>query len=181
MPENALGNWFLRAFHFFQPKGVRYDPAENATEALYTLAEIHLVIPQPNSKKRKKHGGIMYSLHDLGWNEAWESTFQPYKDKGFIPARISKEMKNIYNVISEQGEVKAKLSDLLWIAAKNRGMLPAIGDWVALQQKQSGDPYLIMEILPRSSCFSRKAKNTFGRNCGYRFFDSSLRCRLQAA
>ncbi|MDD4310079.1 MAG: ribosome small subunit-dependent GTPase A [Candidatus Cloacimonetes bacterium] len=106
----------------------------------------------------------MYSLHDLGWNEAWESTFQLYKDKGYIPARISKEMKNSYSVIMESGEANARLSDLLWKAAKNRSMLPAIGDWVALQQKHIGDPYQIMEVLPRKSCFSRKAKNTFGRN-----------------
>lgn len=106
----------------------------------------------------------MYNLHELGWNEAWESTFQPYRNKGFIPARISQEMKNSYCVISELGEVSARLSDLLWKAAKNRSMLPAIGDWVAVQQKHADDPFIIMEIMPRKSCFSRKAKNTFGRN-----------------
>lgn len=106
----------------------------------------------------------MYQLHELGWNDAWESTFQPYREKGLIPARLSREMKNSYFVVTESGEVPARLSDLLWKAAKSRGMLPAVGDWVAVQQKQANDPYVIMEILPRKSCFSRKAKNTFGRN-----------------
>jgi len=106
----------------------------------------------------------MYQLHELGWNDAWESAFQPYRAKGLIPARLSREMKNCYFVISETGEVPAKLSDLLWKAAKTRGMLPAVGDWVAVQRKHANDPYVIMEILPRKSCFSRKAKNTFGRN-----------------
>jgi len=106
----------------------------------------------------------MYRLHELGWNDAWESAFQPYREKGFIPARLSREMKNSYFVISETGEVSAKLSDLLWKAAKSRGMLPAVGDWVAVLQKHATDPYVIMDILPRKSCFSRKAKNTFGRN-----------------
>ncbi len=106
----------------------------------------------------------MYQLHELGWNEAWESAFQPYKDKGLIPARICQEMKNSFGIIMETGESTAVLSDLLWKAAKNRTLLPAIGDWVAVQRKDSRDPYKIMSILPRSSCFSRKAKNTFGRN-----------------
>ncbi|MEF3694476.1 MAG: ribosome small subunit-dependent GTPase A [Candidatus Cloacimonadota bacterium] len=106
----------------------------------------------------------MYQLHELGWSDAWESTFQPYREKGLIPARLSREMKNSYFVVTESGEVPARLSDLLWKAAKSRGMLPAVGDWVAVQQKQANDPYVIMEILPRKSCFSRKAKNTFGRN-----------------
>lgn len=106
----------------------------------------------------------MYQLHEIGWNEAWESAFRPYKDRGFIPARICKEMKNSYYALTESGEVPAKLSDLLWKAAKNRSMLPAIGDWVALHQKHEADPYIIMEILERKTCFSRKAKNTFGRN-----------------
>ncbi len=106
----------------------------------------------------------MYQLHELGWNEAWESAFQPYKNLGYLPARISREMKNSYNLITEGGEVSARLSDLLWKAAKNRSMLPAIGDWVAVQHKHEADPYIIMAILPRKTCFSRKAKNTFGRN-----------------
>lgn len=106
----------------------------------------------------------MYRLHELGWNDAWESAFGPYRSKGFIPGRISREVKNSYKVIIETGEVAARLSDLLWKAAKNRGMLPAVGDWVALHQKQTADPFIIMEVLPRQSCFSRKAKNTFGRN-----------------
>lgn len=106
----------------------------------------------------------MYTIHEYGWNDTWESSFQPCKDKGFIPGRICREMKNTYNVITDAGEVSAVLSDLLWKAAKNRSMLPAIGDWVAVCQKQPSDPYKIMEILPRKSCFSRKVKNTFGRN-----------------
>lgn len=105
----------------------------------------------------------MYSIADYGWNEAWESLFEPYRIKNYIPARISGEFKNSYNVITENAETHAILSDLLWKAAKNRSMLPAIGDWVALSQKNATDPLKIMAILPRKSCFSRKAKNTFGR------------------
>ncbi len=106
----------------------------------------------------------MSTLYEFGWNDAWESVFLPYRTKGFIPARISREMKNSFGIITERGEETAVLSDLLWKAAKNRSMLPAIGDWVAIQQKHATDPYKIMEILPRKSCFSRKARNTFGRN-----------------
>ncbi|MDZ4121142.1 MAG: hypothetical protein U1C33_01880, partial [Candidatus Cloacimonadaceae bacterium] len=106
----------------------------------------------------------MHQLHEYGWSEAWESHFQPHKDKGFIPGRISREVKNSYTVIIENDEITALLSDILWKAAKNRGMLPAIGDWVALSRKNPADPYKIVAVLPRKSCFSRKAKNTFGRN-----------------
>lgn len=106
----------------------------------------------------------MSTLDKYGWNDAWESEFQPYTDKGFIPARIGREMRNSYDIITENGDAKASLSDLLWKAAKNRSMLPAIGDWVAVCRKQAADPYRIMDILPRKSCFSRKAKNNFGRN-----------------
>ncbi len=106
----------------------------------------------------------MYPLNELGWNTELEAAFQPYKEKKCIPARICQEMKNRYGILMETGEDVALVAQKLFDSAFNRSDLPAIGDWVAVERKKPVDPYRIVAILPRKSCFSRKAKNTYGRN-----------------
>lgn len=103
-------------------------------------------------------------LAELGWNKALEEAFTPYAEKKCIPARICQEMKNRYGIWMETGEDVATVSQKLFDSAFNRSDLPAIGDWVAVERKKPIDPYRIVGILPRKSCFSRKAKNTYGRN-----------------
>lgn len=106
----------------------------------------------------------MYSLKQLGWNKEWEKQFQPYKEKKYIPARISQDLKNYYSILMEEGEKTAHLAEKIRDYALNRTEFPAVGDWVAVEQSKKDGRLRIVAILPRKNRLSRKAKNTFGRN-----------------
>ena len=68
------------------------------------------------------------------------------------PARIIEEHKDSYTIISGNGSGRAFLSGKLRFEL-TAGNLPATGDWVLTG---SQEPYIITELLPRFSKFSRK-------------------------
>ncbi len=51
----------------------------------------------------------------------------------------------------------AVVSGKLWHDAATDAELPAVGDWVAIDPGEAGDEAVIRTILPRQTCFSRKA------------------------
>ncbi len=106
----------------------------------------------------------MYSLKELGWNDILEESFHSYKNKEVFPARICSVMKNRFRILMDHSDGFAVISDILYKSVVNRTELPAIGDWVVVEKKKMSDHYAILSIFPRKSKFSRKAKNTFGRN-----------------
>jgi len=95
------------------------------------------------------------NLKELGWNELFEKDFEEYKDK-FIPARITRELKQHYQIFCEDGEFTAKISGGIRHKAKNKGMFPAVGDWVAIKLRKEEGTARIQHILPRQTKFSRK-------------------------
>jgi len=95
------------------------------------------------------------NLTELGWNSIFEKDFEEYKNK-FIPARITRELKQHYQVFCEEGEFTAKIAGGIRHKAKNRGMFPAVGDWVAIKLRKEEATARIQAILPRQTKFSRK-------------------------
>ncbi len=71
-----------------------------------------------------------------------------------IRARVSEENRGLYKVISETGEVWAELRGKLRHEATSREMLPAVGDWVLVEEH--GARATIHFIFERRSKFSRK-------------------------
>ncbi|HOD53115.1 MAG TPA: ribosome small subunit-dependent GTPase A [Candidatus Cloacimonadota bacterium] len=106
----------------------------------------------------------MYCLQELGWNSHFEDAYQRCNAKNVIPSRIGSESRNRYKIISEEGEFEALLGDLLFKSFKSRKEFPAVGDWVLVEKRKQSEVYHITEVLPRTSCFCRKQKDTFGRN-----------------
>ena len=97
------------------------------------------------------------SLSLLGWNPFFEAAFAPYKEKGWVPARLIRETKINFTALLADGEdVEALVSGKVWNEASCDADLPAVGDWVALDLGQENDPAIIRARLPRKSCFSRK-------------------------
>lgn len=103
------------------------------------------------------------NLEKLGWNEYFETQFQPYLKDAFQVGRISSEHKNRFQVYTEIGEIWATVSGKLRYSALERSDFPAVGDWVVLEniQDQQSDlasqVAIIHAILPRQSKFSRKS------------------------
>ena len=95
------------------------------------------------------------NLKELGWNTFFEKSFEEYKDQ-FTPARVTRELKQHYQVFCEDGEFTAKISGGIRHKATNKGMFPAVGDWVVIKLRKDEGTARIQHILPRQTKFSRK-------------------------
>ncbi len=104
------------------------------------------------------------NLLDLGWNDNFSQYFEKYKaenDKlklqNAVQARISCEHKNLYHIISENGELTAEVSGRFRHEVLSRADFPVVGDWVVISRQENQQNATIHKVLPRQSCFSRKA------------------------
>lgn len=96
----------------------------------------------------------MVYLQDLGWCDFFEKQWQHRKETGLAPARVSEENRGLYKIISENGESWAELRGKLRHQASAREMLPAVGDWVLVEEH--GERSTIHFVFERRSKFSRK-------------------------
>ena len=99
------------------------------------------------------------TLQELGWNSQLEEAFEPFRDKGWVPARLIRETTINYGAFlagDEIEEIEVVLSGRVWHEAENDAELPAVGDWVAVELGDENTDSVIRERLPRSSCFARK-------------------------
>lgn len=96
------------------------------------------------------------NLQALGWNIFFQEAFAPYQVKGFTVGRISLEHKQMYRVLTEQGEMLAEVTGKMRHQAEGRADFPAVGDWVVISTRIEEQRASIHAILPRQSKFSRK-------------------------
>jgi ribosome biogenesis GTPase len=94
------------------------------------------------------------ALEELGWDADWASSFEQLEDNNVVPARIAAQHRGAYLVWSADGELRARAAGRLFYAHEVGAPIPAVGDWVGVQQ--SGDAATITSILPRRSAFVRK-------------------------
>ncbi len=102
------------------------------------------------------------NLASLGWNQTFSTAFQIHADAGFVPGRIIQQFNHIYTVATESGEARAQLSGRLRHEAAPAA-LPMTGDWVVLRPASGEGIVPIQHVLPRFSCFSRRAAGTAAR------------------
>ena len=98
----------------------------------------------------------MTTLEQLGWDRFFSDAFEALGDTGLSPARVSVEHNHLYRVLTESAEILASAAGSLKHAASSQSALPGVGDWVALKVNAEG-PATIRTVLPRRTCFSRKA------------------------
>lgn len=89
-------------------------------------------------------------LRKLGWNTFFGENFREHVE-GYEPGRISSVNKNGCNVYTKNGKVSARVSGRL----RRDGQYPAVGDWVAISEDDTGI-FTIHAILPRKNKISRK-------------------------
>ena len=99
---------------------------------------------------------MQVNLEKFGWDDFYEKNFSEYREKGFLPARVSKEHTHIYFLYSEIGEMTAKVAGKIRHTSDSKCDYPAIGDWVVAQPHIEKEFATIHSVLPRKSCFSRK-------------------------
>ena len=88
------------------------------------------------------------NLNDLGWDDGFAAALEPHE--GCIPARVASQHRGGYDVLTEGGELRVRLSGRLRHEAASGADLPAVGDWVALREEA------IQAVLARRSAFVRK-------------------------
>ncbi len=98
-------------------------------------------------------------LEQLGWNDFFEQAYSQYRNRGLSPARVVRETRHIYDVMSESGKHTVQVSGTFQYTAVMRSDYPTIGDWVALSEHDG--TFVIEKVLERRTSFSRK---TAGRD-----------------
>lgn len=96
------------------------------------------------------------NLYDLGLNEKLVEEAAMYDENLYI-ARVSVQYRDIYKVITEEGEIFSEVSGRLNYSSKAIYQYPAVGDWVLVDRKtdKNGNS-IIYHVLTRKGCFERK-------------------------
>jgi ribosome biogenesis GTPase / thiamine phosphate phosphatase len=96
------------------------------------------------------------SLETLGWNPAWEASFNELRTPGLEPGRVAVEDKHYYVVLTTAGELRGQISGKLFHRAASSAELPKVGDWVTISSLPQESKAVIHQILPRRTKLSRK-------------------------
>jgi len=98
--------------------------------------------------------GVKMDLNILGFNKFFQKKYKKLGGQGDIPGRVISQSRKFYTVETEEGSYETKLSGKFIYDTPDRSEWPAVGDWVVLNIKS--DKALIVLVLPRKSCFSRR-------------------------
>ena len=106
---------------------------------------------------------IQITLRALGWTSTLDDVFnQDHAAGGLIAARVSRNSKQIYHVLCEDGEFVARVSGNFRHNAKIPSDYPSVGDWVAIKTRPDDGEAEIRALLPRRTVFSRQAVSAAG-------------------
>lgn len=101
-----------------------------------------------------------YTIQDLGFKEYLSKYRTDNNLESFTTGRIILEHKERYVVLTAKGELECELIGNLRFTARSRADLPAVGDWVAINEYDTGKG-LIHAVYPRANVLERQA---VGRN-----------------
>jgi ribosome biogenesis GTPase / thiamine phosphate phosphatase len=90
------------------------------------------------------------ALDELGWDDDWSSALEQLQEDNLTAARVAAQHRGAYVVWTAEGELRARAAGRLYYEHEVGAPIPAVGDWVGLQEAT------ITSILPRRSAFMRK-------------------------
>ena len=96
----------------------------------------------------------MNLLH-LGWSDYFQKAFDSLERASLSPARIIRQNKHQYIIHNGEKTLSATLLGRLLYESEDSSTLPAVGDWVCIEQFDE-DQSIIHEMLPRFGAFFRK-------------------------
>jgi ribosome biogenesis GTPase len=80
---------------------------------------------------------------------------------GLFLARVTEQHRDLYKVVSDEGELQAGVSGNFMYRANDNSDFPAVGDWVMIDRTDdSTGNAVVHHILRRKSVFERKAAGT---------------------
>jgi ribosome biogenesis GTPase len=101
-------------------------------------------------------------LETLGWDGEWSAAFDRHSADGLVPGRVAVQHRGAYDVLTEEGETRARLPGRARRDAGSLAELPVVGDWVALEPAAGRASPVIRAVLPRRTKFSRLAAHDPG-------------------
>jgi ribosome biogenesis GTPase / thiamine phosphate phosphatase len=97
-------------------------------------------------------------LESCGWNPRVATAFAALDDPTLVPARVAREDRDRYTLLTAEGERSAVLAGRLRHEARSALELPAVGDWVAARAGDGSDAaseLVVVALLPRAGAFVR--------------------------
>jgi ribosome biogenesis GTPase len=98
-------------------------------------------------------------IEQYGWSDALRLAFEPHARAGHLPGRIIIQQREAHLVVTDGGNLSARVSGRLRHEAREGGH-PAAGDWVALSAKAGEGTATIHAVLPRRTAFVRRAADS---------------------
>jgi ribosome biogenesis GTPase len=96
-------------------------------------------------------------LEDFGWTSSLAEHFRRHSQVGWTPARVAATHTHLYRLLTPDGERMAAVSGRFRHEAGGARGFPATGDFVAAEMRSGEERATIHALLPRASCFSRRA------------------------
>lgn len=96
------------------------------------------------------------NLEKLGLDKHFIDSFRSLGKKEFEPSRIISSQSGIFTLVSEKGELKAKLSGKFKHETTDRKDFPVVGDWAVIKANYIDKTAVMHAVLPRKSAFIRK-------------------------
>jgi len=96
-------------------------------------------------------------LETLGWHERFAEPFRPHAIEGLHPARVAVAHNYLYQLYVARGELIAEVAGRLKHQTAGAEGMPIVGDWVAIRPSETERKATIEAVLPRHTCFSRRA------------------------
>ncbi|MDR2523881.1 MAG: ribosome small subunit-dependent GTPase A [Synergistaceae bacterium] len=99
------------------------------------------------------------NLMKYGFSDRFKQESAEYP--GLFPARVTEQHRDLYVLVSENGNLNASVSGKLIYNADGNLDFPAVGDWVMINRTDSSSGNAVIHrILRRKSVFTRKAAGT---------------------
>jgi ribosome biogenesis GTPase len=95
-------------------------------------------------------------LSEFGWDEDLAGQFGAWAARGFAPARVVRQHRDLSTLMTDAGELAAEVSGRFRHEARGPADFPVVGDWAAARAIDGGRA-VIEALLPRRSAFTRKA------------------------
>lgn len=97
-----------------------------------------------------------FTLAQLGWKNFFQQQLEA--DSDLIPARVCRQDRSGYQLMSESGILLGSLPGISRLETRSKAELPTVGDWVLVRRADADNPnqVIIQTTLERSTKFSRK-------------------------
>jgi len=96
------------------------------------------------------------NIRDFGWDSAFADSFDSFAARGLRPARVISSNRDYYRLIGSDGEFNARLAGKISRFSAGGGLVPVVGDWVAVQIEDGFHGSTIRAVVARRTSISRK-------------------------